>query len=127
MVFDPPAGVRAKIGEDRAQFPSAAVLLAEAGLAPVTRSSGRSRTVRFRYAANTRLREAAMWWAFNSMKESPWAAAAFRQARDQHGQRYHRAPRGVGARWMRILDLLDHTTNYDPELHGTAAAPTAAS
>jgi hypothetical protein len=93
----------AEIGEDRARFPTAAVLLAEAGLAPVTRSSGRSHAVRFRYAANTRLPEAAMWWAFNSMKESPWAAAAFRQARDQRGQQYHRALRGLAARWTRVL------------------------
>jgi transposase len=71
----------AEIGEDRRRYPSAAVLLAESGLAPVTRSSGRSCSVRFRYAANTRLREAAMWWAFNSLKTSPWAAAAFEQAR----------------------------------------------
>lgn len=78
------ATLLAEIGEDRARFPSAEVLLAEAGLAPVTRTSGRSRTVRFRYAANSRLREATMRWAFNSMKESPWAAAAFRQAREQH-------------------------------------------
>ena len=62
----------AEIGEDRTRFPEAAVLLAEAGLAPVTRASGRSRSVRFRYAANTRIREAAMWWAFNSIKLSPW-------------------------------------------------------
>jgi transposase len=112
----------AEIGEDRARYPSAAVLLAEAGLAPVTRASGRSRTVRFRYAANTRLREAAMWWAFNSIKHSPWAAAAFRQARDHRGQRYHRALRGLGARWMRILwrCWVDGVT-YDPNLHGTAA------
>lgn len=112
----------AEIGEDRARFPAAAVLLAEAGLAPVTRASGRSRTVRFRYAANSRLREAAMWWAFNSMKDSPWAAAAFRQARDERGQHYHRALRGLSARWMRILWTCwtNHVT-YDPTLHGTAA------
>ena len=61
----------AEIGEDRARFPEAAVMLAEAGLAPVTQASGRSRSVRFRYAANTRIREAAMWWAFNSIKLSP--------------------------------------------------------
>lgn len=61
----------AEIGEDRSRYPRPEVLLAEAGLAPVTRSSGRSRSVRFRYAANTRLRESAMWWAYNSMKESP--------------------------------------------------------
>lgn len=29
-----------------------------------------------------------MWWAYNSIKESPWAAAAFREARDQRGQQY---------------------------------------
>ena len=58
----------AEIGEDRARYPEPAVLLAEAGLAPVTRASGRSRSVRFRYAANTRLREASMWWAYNSLK-----------------------------------------------------------
>ncbi|MGA7051740.1 MAG: IS110 family transposase [Mycobacterium sp.] len=111
----------AEIGEDRRRYPSAAALLAESGLAPVTRSSGRSCSVRFRYAANTHLREAAMWWAFNSLKTSPWAAAAFEQARTQRGQRYHRALRGLGARWMRILwrCWTDHTT-YDPALHTAA-------
>ena len=113
----------AEIGEDRRRYPTAAALLAESGLAPVTRSSGRSKSVRFRYAANTRLREAAMWWAFNSLKTSPWAAAAFQQARTQRGQRYHRALRGLSARWMRILwrCWTDHTT-YAPALHTAAAA-----
>ena len=111
----------AEIGEDRTRFPTPAVLLAESGLAPVTRASGRSRNVRFRYAANTRLREAAMWWAYNSMKESPWAAAAFRDARDHRGQRYHRALRGLAARWMRVLWTCWTTnTPYDPQRHTTA-------
>jgi transposase len=116
----------AEIGEDRQRFPRPEVLLAEAGLAPVTRSSGRSHSVRFRYAANTRLRESAMWWAYNSMKESPWAAAAFRQARDQRGQRYHRALRGLSARWMRILwRCWTDGTTYDPDKHTNATAVTA--
>ncbi len=116
----------AEIGEDRARYPRPEVLLAEAGLAPVTRSSGRSRKVRFRYAANTRLRESAMWWAYNSMKESPWAAAAFREARDQRGQQYHRALRGLSARWMRILwRCWTDEVPYDPEKHTSAAAITA--
>jgi transposase len=111
----------AEIGEDRARFPAPAVLLAESGLAPVTRSSGRSRNVRFRYAANTRLREAAMWWGYNSIKEAHWAAAAFREARDHRGQRYHRALRGIAARWMRVLWTCWTTnTPYNPELHNTA-------
>ena len=115
----------AEIGEDRARFSTPAALLAEAGLAPVTRASGRSRSVRFRYAANTRLREATMWWAFNSLKTSPWAAAAFKQARDQRGQRYHRALRGLAARWTRILWRCWTTgTTYDPAKHASAATLT---
>jgi hypothetical protein len=118
----------AEIGEDRHRFPTDAVLLAEAGLAPVTRASGRSRGVRFRYAANTRLREASMWWAYNSIKESPWAAAAFRHARDQRGQRYHRALRGLAAGWTCILwRCWINGTTYDPCRHGTAAQLLAAS
>lgn len=117
----------AEIGEDRQRYPADTVLLAEAGLAPVTRSSGRSRSVRFRYAANARLRETAMWWAYNSMKESPWAAAAFRQARDQRGQRYHRALRGLSARWMRILwRCWTDNIPYDPAKHTSAANMTTA-
>jgi hypothetical protein len=112
----------AEIGEDRTRYPADSVLLAEADLAPVTRSSGRSRNVRFRYAANRHLREAAMWWAFNSLKESPWAAEAFRHARDQRGQHYHRALRGLSARWMRILwRCWTDSTLYDPGKHGSAA------
>ena len=111
----------AEIGEDRGRYPRPEVLLAEAGLAPVTRSSGRSKSVRFRYAANIRLREACQWWAFNSLKTSPWAAEAFRHARHQRGQHYHRALRGLAARWMRVLwrCWTDHTL-YDPQKHNAA-------
>jgi transposase len=117
----------AEIGEDRARFPQPEVLLDEAALAPVTRASGRSRSVRFRYAANTRLREATMWWAFNSIKLSPWAAAAFRDAPDQRGQRYHRALRGLAAHWTRILwRCRTNHEPYDPARHGSAAAMIAA-
>lgn len=113
----------AEIGEDRSRFPRPEALLATAGLAPVTRASGRSKQVRFRYASNMRLREACMWWAFNSLKVSPWAATAFRHARDERGQRYHRALRGLSARWMRILwRCWTDGTTYKPEFHTAATA-----
>jgi transposase len=92
----------AEIGEDRDYYSAVGVLLAEAGLAPVTRSSGRSHRVAFRYAANTRLREACMWWAYNSLKTSPWARAAYDDARARK-QSHHRALRGLAARWMRVF------------------------
>lgn len=111
------ATMLAEMGEDRARFPTADVLLAETGTAPVTRSSGRSRTVRFRYAANKRMRHAIDWWAFVSVRENEWAHDAYQQARAR-GQLHNRALRGVGARWTRILwrCWTDHTT-YDPATH----------
>ena len=107
----------AEMGEDRHRFPTADVLLAETGTAPVTRSSGRSRTVRFRYAANKRMRHAIDWWAFVAVRENAWAHDAYQQARDR-GQLHNRALRGVGARWTRILwrCWMDHT-NYNPDRH----------
>jgi transposase len=111
------ATMLAEMGEDRARFPTADVLLAETGTAPVTRSSGRSRTVRFRYAANKRMRHAVDWWAFVAVRENDWAHEAYQQARAR-GQQHNRALRGIGARWTRILwrCWTDHTT-YDPSLH----------
>ncbi len=116
----------AEIGEDRTRFPTANVLLSEAGLAPVTRSSGRSSSVQFRYTANRHLREASMWWAFNSLKISPWASTAFQQARTERGQRYHRALRGLAARWMRVMwRCWTDGTTYDPAKHPAATSHAA--
>jgi transposase len=114
----------AEIGEDRSHDPAVEVLLAEAGLAPVTRASGRSCRVRFRYAANRQLREACTWWAFNSLKESTWASEVYRQARTR-GQHPYRALRGLGARWVRVLwRCWTDRIPYDPaKHHKTTAQP----
>ncbi len=107
----------AEMGEDRARFPTADVLLAETGTAPVTRSSGRSRHVSFRYAANKRMRHAIDWWTFVAVRENDWAHDAYQQARAR-GQLHNRALRGIGARWIRILwRCWQNGTTYDPQLH----------
>jgi transposase len=109
-----------EMGEDRSRYPDAAVLLAEAGLAPVTRASGRTRQVRFRYAANTRMRHAIDWWTFTSTRETEWARLAYDDARAR-GQGKYRALRGLGSRWTRVLwrCWTDQTT-YDPDRHPAA-------
>jgi len=111
------ATMLAVMGEDRMRFPTADVLLAEAGAAPVTQASGRTRRVRFRYAANKRMRHAIDWWTFVSVRENDWAREAYRQARAR-GQQHNRALRGIAARWTRILwrCWTDHS-RYNPELH----------
>jgi len=121
------ATMLAEMGEDRARFPTPDTLLAETGTAPVTRASGRSRTVRFRYAANKRMRHAIDWWAFVSVREIDWARDAYDQARAR-GQQHNRALRGIGARWVRILwRCWTDSTPYDPARHlkGSTARRTA--
>ncbi|MFC5747245.1 hypothetical protein [Actinomadura rugatobispora] len=63
-----------------------AALLAETGLAPA-RAPGRMHQVRFRYAANKRMRHAIDWWAFTSTREADWARHAYEDARARgHGE-----------------------------------------
>lgn len=110
------ATLLAEIGEDRSRFPLPGSLLAEAGLAPVTRQSGSTRRVSFRYAANHHLR--AIWglWMLTAIRVSPWTRDAYDAARAR-GQSHNRALRSVGARWGRILWRCwqDHRA-YDPAL-----------
>jgi transposase len=110
------ATLLAEIGEDRSRFPSPGSLLAEAGLAPVTRQSGSSRRVSFRYAANHHLRAAWSQWMLTVIRISPWTRAAYDAARAR-GQSHNRAIRSVGARWARILwRCWLNRRAYDPEL-----------
>lgn len=112
------ATLLAGMGEDRARFPSAAALLAETGLAPVTRASGRTHQVRFRYAANKRMRHAIAWWVFVAVREDPhWSGILYETARAA-GQGHHRALRGIAARWVRVLWKCWHEgIDYDATLH----------
>jgi transposase len=80
----------AEMGDDRSHYPDARVLLAEAGLSPATRASGRMHQVRFRYACNHRMRHAIDWWAFVPTREVDWASEAYEKARDR-GQGKYRA------------------------------------
>ena len=106
-----------EMGEDRNRFPTVDVLLAETGLAPVTKASGRTRQVRFRYAANRRMRHVIDWWVFVAAREDPWSKIVYETSRAR-GQGKYRALRGLGARWMRILwrCWTDHSC-YDPARH----------
>lgn len=106
----------AEIGEDRARFSSPGSLLAEAGLAPVTRQSGGSRRVSFRYAANHHLRAIWQQWMLTALRISPWIRAAYDAARAR-GQTHSHAVRSVGARWCRILwRCWQDRVPYDPTL-----------
>jgi hypothetical protein len=112
----------AEIGEDRSHYPTVEILLAEAGLAPVTRAWGRSCRVRFRYAADRHLRQACTWWADNSLKESTWASQAYRQARAR-GQHLPGPARRWGPLDAGAVALLDRPCPLRPRQAPRAHRP----
>ncbi len=96
------AQILAELGEDRTRFASDAHLAAEAGVAPVTRESGKHRAVSFRWACNKRLRLALTCWADNSRHSSPWAARVYNVARARGCDHPH-ATRILARAWVRVL------------------------
>ncbi len=87
------------------------------GAAPVTKASGKTRTVGFRYAANKPARVAITGFADNSRHSSAWAAHRYKQARDR-GARHPHAVRIIARGWLRVIWTCWHTdTAYDPSRH----------
>ena len=113
------AQILAELGNVRERFPTDALLAAEAGVAPLTYESGKSRAVAFRWACNKRLRQALTCMADNSRHESPWAARIYAGARARGCDHPH-AVRILSRAWLRVLwrAWIDRKP-YDPALHGS--------
>lgn len=92
-------------------------LVAECGAAPVTRASGKTKTVAFRWAANRQARTALHTFADNSRHASPWAAKLYADAR-RRGKHHSHAIRILARAWLRVMWACWHTdTVYDPAKH----------
>lgn len=116
------AQILAEVGDDRQRFTTKAHLAAEAGVVPVTRASGKSHKVNFRFACNKALRKALTCWADNSRHASPWANSIYRQARDRGCSHAH-AIRILARAWVGVLwHCWQEQRPYDPLLHRAALA-----
>jgi transposase len=116
------AQILAELGDVRARFPSEHQLAAEAGVAPVTYQSGKSRGVGWRWACNKRLRAALTCMADNSRHQSPWAADVYRRARARGCDHPH-AIRILARAWARGLwRAWTDRVPYDPGQHRGAQA-----
>ncbi|GAB7030802.1 IS110 family transposase [Streptomyces sp. NPDC021749] len=92
-------------------------LIAEAGVVPVTRASGKSRTVAFRFATNRRARIALTTFADNSRHSSDWAAKIYNDARARK-KRHPHAIRILARAWLRVMwACWRDGTCYDPAIH----------
>jgi transposase len=98
------ARVLAEIGDDRSRFKDARGLKAYAGAAPITRASGKTRSVTQRRVKNNRLAAAGYTWAFAALTASPGARAHYDRRR-QAGDRHTAAQRNL---FNRLLGCLHH-------------------
>lgn len=107
----------AELGDAPGRWESFRHLQAQAGAVPVTKSSGKSQIVVFRYTCNKRLRHASYWLAFISLRQSEWARAYYDKQRAR-GCSHHRALRALGAKWLKIIFVMwrDHKP-YDENYH----------
>jgi len=114
------AALLAEIGDVRARFPDEESLAALAGVAPVTKASGKLHSVGFRWAADKKLRNALTDFADDSRHASPWAAKVYADA-IARGKRHPHAVRILARAWIRVIwRCWQDGTSYNPSIHGGA-------
>lgn len=95
----------AELGDAVGRWASWEHLQGHSGVVPVTRRSGKSQGVYFRFACNRHLRRALHQFAFCSLKSSEWARAYYDRYRHR-GHRHHAALRALAAKWLKIIFVL---------------------
>src|SRR6266536_3427265 len=116
------ARVLAETGDDRSRFQDAKGLKAYAGAAPITRASGKSRSVTHRRVKNNRLASVGYIWAFSALTASPGARARYDRRKDA-GDRHAAAQRNL---FGRMLGCLWHCLITGQEYDETIAFPVPA-
>jgi len=116
------ARVLAEIGDDRSRFQDAKGLKAYAGAAPITRASGKTRSVSHRRIKNNRLASVGYTWAFSALTASPGARGHYDRRRD-HGDRHTAAQRHL---FGRLLGCLHHCLTTGQNYDETTAFPNTA-
>lgn len=114
------AQILAELGSVRERFDSDEHLAAEAGVAPVTCQSGKSKAVTFRWACNHRLRAALTCMADNSRHANAWAAHVYAQAKARGCDHPH-AVRILARAWLRVIwRAWQDRKPYNPAQHSGA-------
>jgi transposase len=121
------ARVLAEFGDDHDRYVSAKARKNYAATSPITRASGKKRTVAARFVHNDRLIDALMTQAFASLQASPGARAYYDRQRAR-GASYNAALRQLANRLVGILHgclktgtPYDETTAWSHHLNEAAA------
>ena len=92
----------AGFGEDRDRYQSAAQLQKRTGIAPITKRSGNSTWVHWRFQCSKFLRQTFIDFAGQTINKSAWAGAYYRQQRAK-GASHNVAVRALAYKWIRVL------------------------
>ena len=121
------ARVLAEFGDARDRYASAKARKNYAATSPITRASGKKRTVAARFVHNDRLVDALMTQAFTALRNSPGARAYYDRQRAR-GASHNAALRQLANRLVGILHgclktgtLYDETTAWSHHLTNAAA------
>jgi transposase len=100
-------------GEQRERYACAAEAQKYAGIAPVTKRSGNSTWVHWRWQCPTFIRQTFVEWSALTIPRSFWARAYYEQQR-RKGNSHQAAVRALAFKWLRILYRCWHDrTPYD--------------
>ena len=116
------AQMLAEWGDCRQAYDSPEDVAALAGMSPVTKKSGKYKSVHFRWACKKRFRNAMATFADQSRHGSDWAADIYARARARGADHPH-AIRILARAWIRVIFACwRDRVAYDPARHGAAAA-----
>ena len=101
------------MGSDRERFASARDVQCYCGIAPVTKKSGNSCSVRRRFACPKFLRQTFHEFADHARKWSPWSKAYYEYLLAK-GTKHNAAVRALAFKWIRIIfRMWKERTTYD--------------
>jgi transposase len=107
----------AKFGDHRDRFATASSVQALAGTCPVTKASGKRKTVSFRRGCDREFRRIAQQFARTSVSQSGWALSYWRDVRprcDTDSDAYRR----LANRWLAIIwRIWQDRKAYDESYH----------
>lgn len=110
----------ASVGSERERYEDAASLSSFSGIAPVTKQSGGTQHVHRRYRCPVFMKQSFHEYAKESIRHSRWAAAHYRQQRDQ-GSGHHAAVRSLAFKWQRVIwKCWQSRTPYREEIYEAA-------
>ena len=120
------ARVLGEFGDDPNRYQDARSRKNYAGTSPLTKASGKKKTVTARFVRNRFLADASYQWAFCATNASPGARAFYDQHRAK-GETHDQALRVLANRLVGILDgcLRSRTLYHEHKAWGHRASPTA--